>query len=163
MEIAARAPALKDALAYLGSIASRLRFYGFAAAVLTLANLANYAYSLVLQGQSSTLFVTVSVGITVFAFFSLAMHERSRKLGDALFEEISDELEWDLRAGQRARTERKKAAEERPDLSYRLALRRFVQSADLPLAPFASGAIVYAVINLLCFLATVLTGRIIGP
>ena len=76
--------------------------------------------------------------------------ERLRRRGDVLFQEISDELQWDIRAS--TADSGKGIASERPPLDARMILRTFARAGDLPLVPGTFGPAVYAAINLLILL-----------
>ena len=87
------------------------------------------------------LFTIVAVSVAVFRY------EQHRRKGDALFDEVSDELEWDIKGRQ------SKVANERPDLETRVVLRSFVKATDLPFAPGKFGPALYFLFN---FLSSVL-------
>ncbi|MBN2209174.1 MAG: hypothetical protein JW759_07750 [Candidatus Coatesbacteria bacterium] len=73
--------------------------------------------------------------------------ERLRRIGDVLFLEISDELQWNIRATEMRAGE--SAASERPKLDVRIALRSFARASDLPLIPGKFGPAIYVAINIL--------------
>ena len=88
-------------------------------------------------------FFSVLVGLAVL--FAIINFESSRKQGNALFEEISDELQW---LPVKKETE-SNLPEYRPNIEVRLILRSFVQCVDLPLIPGRFGPILYVIINVI--------------
>ena len=96
-----------------------------------------YVYPGVLLVNASSLFVALLI---------LVLYERLRKRGDALFEEISDEFQSYIALGG---TEEKVASTDyRPPLGWRVVLRSFARTTDLPLVPGKFGPAVYAAINM---------------
>lgn len=73
--------------------------------------------------------------------FTLFMHEKLRKNGDVIFNEVSDELQWQLERDHDTSSNR--AETERPQLLIRIILRSFIRNTDLPVAPGKLGPLVY--------------------
>lgn len=82
-----------------------------------------------------------SLGLGAASLALIVFYESLKKRGEALFEEISDELEWDVRG-----SEGRQSAEGRPELRARIALRTFARTTDLPLIPGKYGPAIYAVL-----------------
>ncbi len=83
---------------------------------------------------------SVLVNLVVISVF-----ENLRRGGDALFEEISDELHWHL--GYRKQTASGTVTNGGQPPDARLVLRAFAQAADLPLIPGKFGPAIYAGVN----------------
>ncbi|MGH9846279.1 MAG: hypothetical protein ACREEM_46865 [Blastocatellia bacterium] len=94
------------------------------------------------------------------ALYGCASHEMWRKRGDALFEEISDEVERRIVsvAGD-------PKFEGGVDLlsRARLALRDFAHTSDLPFIPGKFGPTVYAAVNLLIPILILFSSRLLKP
>jgi hypothetical protein len=89
----------------------------------------------------------VFVGLSVFVNLAvIVLFENLRRGGDALFEQISDELHWHV--GYRKQKENGAVADDDGQLSdARLVLRAFAGAADLPLIPGKFGPAIYAGVN----------------
>ncbi len=98
-------------------------------------------------GISTSILVTTGV-LTLGVMILVVLFETDRKEGDALFKEISDELQWNVRFSGGMSPE-SAPPEKRPNLNYRFALRLFAQSTDLPLTPGRYGPLAYLLINLM--------------
>lgn len=136
---------LDETLQKLERINSRLSVYSWCVIALTVANLLA-AITAWLSRHSSevrfSLFFNCLLGASVLAF---AIHyENLRKRGDVLFEEISDELQWNIRG-----VGAKPLPEVKPSMSARLVLRTFARASDMPLIPGKLGPVGYVAINLL--------------
>ena len=140
---------LYNELYRLDHISLRLRLIGRAVALLSLLNLGSLAFlglyrssriilpiSVIYGDLMTMLLLATGVGL---AFTCLIMFESLKKQGDALFEEISDELQWSISSkseGDRGvPSPANPPANQRPDLKVRIALRSFARTTDLPLAP----------------------------
>jgi uncharacterized membrane protein len=64
-----------------------------------------------------------------FGLVILLVREQVRKDGESLFEEISDELQWDVKGQVMTGSS---ADLTRPNVNSRYALRRFAKTSDLP-------------------------------
>lgn len=154
--------AILESAFVLGRVSTRLRTVGPVALVLSLANLAillwwvarsnRWDYSVEESLALTNLAVTVTT-ISVLGYF-----ESLRKRGDAIFQELSDELQWYVgRSGSHSVFEdapRGDSPRERPLLEVRLAMRSFSAAAELPLFPGSLGGAFYAVFNLLIAIAS---------
>jgi hypothetical protein len=98
------------------------------------------------------------VFLPIVAVVLLLLHDRTTNRGEALFEELSDELHWF--AGTKAADVPAYDAP-KPLLSARVALRGFIRATTLPFAPAQWGTTVYLALNLipLLFLASRLWAR----
>jgi hypothetical protein len=145
---------LAKALTRLESLTDGLRRYGLWLAIFTATTIAggsSLAFFRVFPVLPSAYLVTIAaIGVSALnALFYSVTFESRRKEGDALFKEISDELQWYIRF-ERAETSKtaSSAPEHRPDLGARLTLRTYAQTSDLPLIPGAYGPLLYALINI---------------
>src|SRR5204863_291803 len=68
----------------------------------------------------------------------LFAYDNLKKRGDAIFEELSDELQWRLVPGNETITPKS-----RPRLDTRIAMREYILSTDLPLTRGKSGMQLY--------------------
>ncbi len=142
----------------------RLRVGGFVALALTLANLATLIGGVVALADAESYEYTAGflVGNAVLGFGSLLLLgvlEASRKHGDAMFQELSDTLQWF--AGRRSRAAG--SSIEKLSQDARFALRSYSGAADVPLVPGRFGVSVYALVNLLVVLASLLVYVALQP
>jgi len=92
-------------------------------------------------GQSSLLLSIIVLAMANIA--ALGFFESLRKRGDAIFQELSDELQWHV-----GRPSGEGVPQNRPLLEARIAMRTFSVAAELPLVPGRFGGAVYAILNL---------------
>lgn len=86
---------------------------------------------------------------------SLVVFEKKKRRGEILFEEISDELHWDI--GYQRTSKNNVIANERPNLEIRLILRDFAKSSNLPFLPNRYATTAYAIFTIvLVFLISIL-------
>lgn len=91
-------------------------------------------------------YVVMIEGSLLFIIIFAAMRfEYFRKRGDVLFEEISDELAWNLTN----KVSKEEVSKERPSLKIRVILRSFVKTSDLPIVPGKYGPLSYIIANCL--------------
>jgi hypothetical protein len=95
-------------------------------------------------------FVALNIVVAMSTIALLGTFEVLRKRGDAIFQEMSDELQWHV-----GRPDARDAPRERPLFDVRVALRTFSAAADLPLIPGRYGGAVYAAVNLAVAVAAV--------
>ncbi len=127
-------------LRYVGSletIARRLRVIGTSLLGFTVANLF-LLLPVALGAFSSSLAVQYAALLFVAVLGSAVLFESSRRRGEVIYGEVSDEIH--------RRTARN--PNEEVGLEFRIALRDFATSMDLPLVPGRLGAAVYVVFNL---------------
>lgn len=143
---------LRDSLGDLRTITRLLQRYAFLALVFTILNFGAlivsvcfrfFSFSGILNTASRFIIeIYVPILLTLTAVLTIVRYEILRKRGDALFEEISDELQWNIKRAV-------STTEERPMLTARVALRSFARATDLPLIPGKFGPGLYATINFL--------------
>lgn len=150
---------LEKALYTLGRLSRQLNSASSIVLLITSANLvstiASIFFSVAVHSDKYDGFrADGKVPINVCVFFSwcfflailaiLYAYELKRRQGDVLFEEISDELEWQVED-----TTRNTTATSRPDIDARIALRSFSRATSLPFVAGKSGAAFYIVLNVL--------------
>ena len=141
---------LNAALQRLQRVSFTLNACGWLVLLLTVVSLINCINRL-LFGYASGLFWTTfipSLGVLILA----VVYETLRKRGNVLFEEISDELQWNVQGGGA-----KPLAEKRPDLNARLVLRTFARASDMPLFPGKLGPALYVILNLVLLLMPIIS------
>ena len=118
-------------------IALRLRYLGLVMLMMTLMNLGSVAAAAV-QLVSPFLVLQVSASLFVLVVLVAMLFEQLRRRGEVIYGELTDEL-------HRAHGE---ASLERPRISFRIALKNFASSLELPLIPGRYGASLYLLLNL---------------
>lgn len=107
-----------------------------------------WTYSAFREDKLSELLVNTSKVIWIIILFAtlttIYLYESSRRKGDVLFEEISDELEWNVKNHKA-----EQIANERPEINARITLRSFAKTTDLPFVPGRFGPAFYFVFNVL--------------
>lgn len=152
---------LDRALRSLGRMTSVLRVFAIAIPTITLSVLIYGTFIFLLWSRLSRESIGSSAYFSyrsslsdnvdtfvVIAFFSILLiifREFYRRKGDALFEEIGDELAAAKRQDE----------PELSSLEIRLILRSFAHAVDLPLVPGKFGALTYFLINLIMVLTVV--------
>jgi hypothetical protein len=149
---------LEQNLALLERVTRRLRYLGILIVILTFTCLLFSA--LITNG----VFYIGNDGFYVPIYFlyipffssllSIIFYETYRKHGDALFEEISDELQWHIDGSKTAAISEKK-----PRLQSRIILRNYARTTDLILIPGKYGPAMYALINIAILFITLLLLR----
>lgn len=133
------------AILSLEMITTQLGTLGLVAAVATTLNvLVVMTYPFYRGSMIGEHVAILSAGITLVCCVCVVLFEMRRKRGDAIFHEISDEFQWNIRAEYAAKEER---ASKRPRFRYRVVLRDFVQSSDLLLTPGRFGPLIYIAVN----------------
>jgi hypothetical protein len=156
---------INRAVSELRFITGRLRIFGTVTLVATVINIGILFWAVYLvarpkyfietrsfEGGSSL--IVVSIIIPMATIILLSLHETLRKRGDALFQELSDELQWHV--GRRLESDMPR---ERPLLAARVSLRAFSAASELPLVPGRFGGAVYAGLNLTLAVTSVLLIR----
>jgi len=144
---------LSEALSTLVELSQRLRRDAkFIASVTVVVIFSSIIIVLRPLLKFSLTFVAASIsGLVILAIIVLLLavdFESTRKKGDALFKEISDELQWNLRFSDPDSPPPPK----RVQLNMRLALRSFAGASELPLIPGQYGPLTYVVINMISVL-----------
>jgi hypothetical protein len=153
---------LRGGLSDLRYITRRLQRFGLIALVFTLLNFGALILSLSLRylpvGFLTSILLAFYLPIfaTLVSIVSVVRYDSLRKRGDALFEEISDELQWNVRNDLNL----KPTMAERPMLNARVALRSFARATDLPLIPGKYGPGIYATTNFVILFLTYYLVRI---
>ena len=143
-------------------ITRRLEFYGrlsiIAIFLIVISLLINY---ISIFFFSSKLFVKIdfvmaSVAINVSAlilvYFSLFAFDIENRKGNVLYNELSDELQWNVRGAETRFSER----ESRPSMAIRVALRSYVENSVLPIFSTSHGAAIAAIFATALALANLL-------
>lgn len=154
---------LLNAVRSLRQASQRLRMTGLLIAMLTGVAIAILTYIMVNFGRRSYLFPDPFILLSIFTASNLALivfRDSIRRVGESLFEEISDELQWFV-AGQLSPS-KNDSPPSRPPLEIRYALRRFARDTDLPLVSGSTGPAAYAAINLALFFAAAYFSYISG-
>ena len=127
---------------FLARFSSRMRVLGLALALITFLNFLTVLWYLIsrhgfcLEVDYGIDFrVLISATLRTIAICIGVLHDFHRKRGEALFEEVSDELHWHIRPSGFGDAD---VATARPPLRVRVVLRSLVNSADLPLIPGGS-------------------------
>jgi hypothetical protein len=160
-------------------ITRRLRLIGALVLVVTsgsfgvlLWSIAQSQYRYVSDAQ---FFALLNIAVAMSTVGLLGAFEVLRKRGDAIFQEMSDELQWYVGRsaprdhprggsagsghprGRSTLTSRESTnPQERPVFEARVALRTFSAAAELPLIPGRFGGAIYAALNLAVAIAAVL-------
>jgi hypothetical protein len=144
---------VERSVAELSHVARRLRLIGQLVLLATVANIGVLLWEVgrsTSHGRKESLAI-LSIAMAVATLAGLGVFEALRKRGDAIFQELSDELQWHV--GRRSVTA---VPWERPLLHARIALRTFSAVAELPLLPGRYGGAIYAGLNLSVALASAL-------
>jgi hypothetical protein len=145
------------ALVELNSLGPRLQRLGFFLLLLTVANvLVSVLLVRVVLGANFATptnpyefgYAFGSLVITAIVLFSAAIFERLRKQGYVVYEEISEELQTEVRVYSR-NSDMESEKLYSPSLPVRVALRKFHFSASPPLTPGRWGPAVYVGLNAL--------------
>lgn len=143
---------LAVALSRLSKISRLMKMISFFIGYLTLMNFVLLATILIvkssLPANEEVIAKAFSLLLAPASLLLVLIYARQRKDGDSLFEEISDELEWNIRSQRASRP----SSKESPALAARLQLREFVEVSDLPLVPGRFGPAIYLGTNLLLLL-----------
>ena len=152
-----RAEDLEEALYTLDRSTARLRLFSVQVLLATVLNF-GITLAVTVIGSSVGHYLTTPGAIAlvilpivgfVTSIGALAMYDQARRRGNALFDELSDEMEWHLGG-----TSTKRPLRDPPVLRARLLLREYVASTDLWFVPGRLGPGVYALTNLsICFVA----------
>ncbi len=135
---------ISSSLDQLRYLTQQLRVLGSGVAFQTLLSVFVFIYQQFIRGGKSFggSVLAISIVLSGCSLIMLIMYDLSRRRADVLFEEISDELEWNVRDSGT------KVGSRRPDLNHRVILRGYARSEFLPLTPFPAGITVYFVVNM---------------
>jgi hypothetical protein len=144
---------------------NRLRILARFCALITLCNFLMTMFSgLVASSRSEVRSDFVAqVGIMGFfvalgALFFLYLFDQGRKLGDAVFQELSDELEWSpyqKSATNKFAISRPAGIADVPRATVRLSVREFLLASTLPLVEREGSVRIYLLVNIACSIAVV--------
>jgi hypothetical protein len=79
---------------------------------------------------------------------------------DSTYQEISDELQWDL--NKRYQTEDSEQRKRRPELRIRIIMRTYATSSGLPFIKDRRGVGIYAAVNLIPLLIFIINSTLSG-
>lgn len=147
-------PSLEDSLRRLAQLTSRLRKLGTAIVVLTFGSA--IAYAGLMSGRltgSSMIVCGIAAVAAVLGFLSVIVFDATRRRGDTLFDEISDELQWNIRQNAEARSDNYSIA---PEFNVRVMMRDFIRATDLPLLPGKFGPALFAAASIALAIAALL-------
>lgn len=132
-----------DPLSLLARYVRRLRRLGAAAFLCTLANIVTVFGTFIPRLFEPVLAVFWCGVFGVSGLLIVLVFEQRRKEADALFEELSEDLHWQLR-GDSTKTS---PIQEKPEFEARVILKQFSRTSDLPLVPGRMGPAAYAAFN----------------
>lgn len=144
---------LVPVLDQLESITVRLRRLGRYATATTGVSLVliliHGAFASLLNGASSRAITLAGIVLPLFSIAYVIWFDSAKKKGDAVFKELSDELQWYVRYGSNEKsTKAEPNASIRPDIRTRIVLREYASSTALPLlSSGANGPAIYAAAN----------------
>jgi hypothetical protein len=119
-------------------------------------------YSTYYDVRPVLIFFEIAILVAILAL--LLWYDRKISKGDALYQEISDELEWNIRTTKkRLPVKESRFIKDRPGLSVRLLLREFVLSSRLPLVRGNQGVAYYLALNVLLTLLSLFTLALKAP
>lgn len=140
---------IDDYLMDLHRTTLNLRVLGLQILSLSVLNLCGFIAMAGIFADRAVLFVCITV-LTGTIILCAAFHDAMRRHGEVLFEEVSDELQWQrTEAKNRPRRLGEMQQGDRPTLDARVTLRSFSYVADLPLVPGKFGPGIYVALNLL--------------
>lgn len=105
----------------------------------------------------SSVYMYLSLAAMSFVFLTVLAFDMYRRRGNAIFEEISDELQW--RVTSRYVEQESTESFERPNLDARIRLRDFVRASQLMLFPGQYGPALYMIVNVSITIAMLIFSR----
>ncbi|WP_233846358.1 hypothetical protein [Paraburkholderia sp. HD33-4] len=155
---------LSNSIWQLDSISRKMRILGLYAVglmalllLLTLMNLSGKAFFLDFAFARLSLFFSIAAALCIFIV--LVMRDSLRRRGNALFEELSDELQWYAIGDHRG--EARSGSTSRPPLEIRVVLRSYARTTDLPMVPGRYGEAIYMATAFMLVLADVATMTVV--
>jgi hypothetical protein len=93
------------------------------------------------------------LAVTVSAVLCVLTYDRQIRQGNAIYQEISDELEWRVHPTNKQDQvlESEEKTGDPPNLRVRIVLREFILSTRLPLVSSDNGPMIYTVLNVALF------------
>jgi len=105
-------------------------------------------------------YLILSVSLTACVTTFIVLFDMYRKDGDSLYEEISDELQWNIRSiSINEPKDNEITYNRRPAMEYRLILRQFLRANDMPFISGRLGPAVYIAMNWMFLFGTALLYR----
>jgi len=155
--------ALSDALFKLNRLIRDLKIFSSLTVAGTMFHLTVGAWAIFLLFKNPTAVVPrpydpvqfsilMEIIMLVIVFGFSFIFDRLTASGEALYQEISDELEWQIKATEDTVEPNKVSTKERPGLAIRLTMREYVLATRLAFVPGPYGVRYYLVINLFIFI-----------
>ena len=120
----------------------------------SIVSLAVFSFYLKQRFYYSNYFISyvLSIMLPSVGILTLFLVSRQRKKGMVYYEELVDELEWSAK---------RKELRERIPIEYRITIKEFIKSTDLPFTSGPSGQSFYFVIFLVLIIMTIVLGSIL--
>jgi hypothetical protein len=149
-----RSSKLADRLSQLSKMASLLQNLGLLATASTMSNLFLTFFSFLnreIHFLVPLTLLSLSIVISAVVCALLGLYLNLRRNAEVLFEELSEEMQWYV---GKARPRPSKSSDEKivtskPELDYRLTLRKYAKSTDLLFVPGTYGPVFYLLLNVL--------------
>lgn len=157
---------IKNAVNALARRTAYLKILGSSACAATALHLFAFAYLALfasklrerfpegLVGERLEVMLALEISIFSLSIGLLFVYDRVLSQGDVIYQELSDELEWDVRHRYLPQVE-PRTARRRPRLRLRIQFREFVSASRLPLARGSYGLMAYVLVNVLILIAAV--------
>lgn len=103
--------------------------------------------------------VLFGVALAIAAIFFLYLFDQKRKIGDIVFQELSDELEWSpyqRGSTNKFATSKPPGSADVPRAAVRLSVREYLLASTLPLVERENSVRVYFMLNVVCMVAIIL-------
>lgn len=151
---------LEQSFARLSQLSRKLRHCGTLNALSATITLMGLLVSILVEPSDDLDSVRLSIralgiGAAIHGLYRLFIWNRLRQEGMALYEELSDEVEWRHLDGARL-AERGSQGAQRPNLTIRITLRDFLRATALPLVPGPFSVLIYFIFYVLFFVANLL-------
>jgi hypothetical protein len=143
-------PDLKFHVRRLNLTAGRLRVAGTLLALFTFSQIFVFVYSITMVRQGLYLFPSpfqIILFLALTNILLLVIRDVLKRVGDSLFEEITDEIQWSVIAGP-------KSDRTRPPLAVRYTLRTYSKASALPIFDGDAGPAAYGLLNILTLVAS---------
>lgn len=89
------------------------------------------------------IYLGVLLTFAFVTFMALLRYDTHKRAGDAIYEEVSDELQWHLTREVKGESPQRK---DRPELEMRVLLREYAIGTDLPLVRGPHGPMIYSIL-----------------
>lgn len=141
---------LNSVLLELKSLTRRLELISFSCLSFTAANLGLMFLVLLNVFTPNSYIQALSLICCLLSIISSVFFDRTKRKGNAMYEEVSEELRWNQPAAKELSGEIH-TVEKIPDFYIRVILRSFVANAEMPLVPSKFGPSFYVFLNISCF------------